>query len=163
MDIEESFNQTISEVCLKHNITSFKPLQRLCLKNLLLGRDVLACLPTGFGKSLIFQAWPTACRILSSYGFSQWNEEPLLLVVCPLLSIIRDQIQSLLSIGILAACAGESPEMDLDIAEGKYPLIFGTPETLVGDRRWRRVLQTTAFQHCLVGIAVDEVHTVIQW
>ena len=83
--------------------------------------------------------------------------------MCPLLSIIKDQIQSLVSIGISAACAGESPEVDSDIAEGKHPIIFGTPETLVGNKRWRRVLQTTVFQHRLVGIAVDEVHTVIQW
>ena len=164
MDFEENFYKTVTELCKVHYISSFKPMQRLCLKNLLLDRDVLACLPTGFGKSLIFQSWPTACKILSNvYGMFKWHGDPILLVVCPLLSVIKDQIRHLESIGISAACAGEIPEMDTEISQGKHTIVFGTPETLVGNKTWRRVLQTPLIQQRLVGIAVDEVHTVIQW
>ena len=137
------FDKAVIEVCKVHKIPYLKPLQRLCLKNLVLERDVLACLPTGFGKSLVFQAWPTVCKILcTDCSFSKWPEDPVIVVVCPLMSIIEDQIRYLESIGISAACVGQNTEVDHNIAYGNFSVVFESAESLVGNKKWRKVFQT---------------------
>ena len=65
----------------------------ICLEHLLLGRDVIGIFPTGFGKSLIFQLLPD---IMSPVSTSVKN---IVLVVCPLNSIIRDQMNMLMNLG----------------------------------------------------------------
>ena len=61
MDLpHEVFEEVLLETSRIHQITAFKPIQKLCIRRLIEGRDVLACL-TGFGKSLV--AWPTVCRL----------------------------------------------------------------------------------------------------
>ena len=73
--------------------------------NLLNGRDVLAVLPTGFGKSLIFQMFVIAQSKLSLHN-TRNNDTPTsssCLVICPLESIIEDQIVKSRSLGISAS------------------------------------------------------------
>ncbi len=63
------FDSVLANVCSVHNIDAIKDLQQPCLK--LLTQDkkvVLACLPTGYRKSLIYQAWPTICDLMSAQG-----------------------------------------------------------------------------------------------
>ena len=55
---DEVLMSVLLKVAQLHKIEQIKPLQHICLKYLINRRDVLACLPTGFGKSLIYQAWP---------------------------------------------------------------------------------------------------------
>ncbi|XP_057302688.1 ATP-dependent DNA helicase Q1-like [Hydractinia symbiolongicarpus] len=71
-----------------------KPKQVQCFKALLKGRDVVAVLPTGYGKSLIFQLLPDV--------IPQKSTRNIVIVVCPLSSIIEDQVQFLNSVGISA-------------------------------------------------------------
>lgn len=74
----------------KSNFNIFlKPKQVLCFENLLDGNDVLAVLPTGFGKSLIYQLLPT---FLPTRSLSN-----IVIVVTPLNSIIEDQMNVLRS------------------------------------------------------------------
>ncbi len=53
--------------------------------------------------------------------------------------------------------------MRANIAAGRFSLVFGSPELLVGVKKWRDMLQTDVYRECLIGMAVDEVHTVVQW
>ena len=76
--------------------------QELAVKSLLEERDVLAVLPTGFGKSLVFQVFVKVKSIEPSSG--------LILVVCPLKGLIQDQIEEASSLG-LEAFELESPDM----------------------------------------------------
>ena len=91
---DDIFNEVLQEACRIHKIPQFKPLQRLCMRNLIEGRDLLACLPTGYGKSLIFQAWPTVCSLLEKkLNLKRWPVDGIVLVVCPLLAIMVDQVK----------------------------------------------------------------------
>ena len=162
MDIpKELFKEVLEETCRIHKIPNLKPLQRFCIRSLINERDVLACLPTAFGKSLIFQSWPTVCKLLANKFPTKYLSDGIVLVICPLISIMEDQVQLLNSKGISAALCGK--QMDDRIAKGEFSIVFGSPELLVGNDYWRDVLQTPLFQQRLLGIAVDEVHTVIEW
>ena len=83
-----------------------KPEQRNAVEYLLNHEDVLTVLPTGYGKSLIFQLFAVAASI-------ERKEPQTVLVVCPLKSIIEDQIAEAESMGIPAASA-------VDISEDEF-------------------------------------------
>ena len=74
----------------------------------------IAALPTGFGKSLIFQLLALV------------NDDHVVLVICPLKSIVNDQIKEASSMGISAGSL--SDYLQTDIVSGKYRLLFAFPE-----------------------------------
>ena len=98
-------------------IDTLKAEQSEALEALISGRDVIAILPTGFGKSLIFQLF---CEVkLAS------NPNTCILVVAPLNSIVQDQIDELTELGFTAVHLRENnPEYMKDIAGGKFNFIF---------------------------------------
>ena len=68
-----------------------------CLLNLARGKDVVAIMPTGFGKSLIFQLFPRLAKAALTL------ENSTIIVVSPLISIMRDQVEQLKKLGFSAA------------------------------------------------------------
>ena len=66
------------------------------------GRNTFAILPTGYGKPLIYQAATDIAKELSIGGHKRWQGKRLVLVVTPLVSIIKTQVEELKSIGIKA-------------------------------------------------------------
>ena len=135
---------------------SFRPLQRAAIEANLQGRDSLVVLPTGGGKSLCFQM-PALVRERGSLG----------LVVSPLVSLMKDQVDGLVASGISAAALNSSLSIDerrqiyANLDEKRCRLLYVTPERLVGEggdsfrarlRRW-----DVSF------VAVDEAHCISQW
>lgn len=90
-------------------VKEMKPEQKLVVENVVRGREVFASLPTGFGKSLTFQILPIVLKSLRSLGHD-FPPNPLVVVVSPLTSIVKDQVKYLRSIGFDAAfiVTGES-------------------------------------------------------
>jgi ATP-dependent DNA helicase RecQ len=134
--------------------TSFRPLQREAMDAILSGRDSVVVLPTGGGKSLCFQA-PAIVR------------EGLAVVVSPLISLMKDQVDTLVGNGVAAACYNSSLGADRKTAvlaglrEGKYRLLYVSPERLVGDGgdAFINLLARSAVQF----VAIDEAHCISQW
>ena len=123
--------------CLKGKF-SIKPQQLSAVSFILKGVDTLCILPTGFGKSLIYQLLPSLFLKIDTETVTSTTSttNPVIVVLSPLLSLIKDQVDSAnnhSNFGI-NACA-----LDLkiypEIACGKYNLIFGTPDSsfLVAD------------------------------
>ncbi|MCA1650069.1 MAG: DEAD/DEAH box helicase, partial [Acidobacteria bacterium] len=96
--------------------TSFRPLQRESMDAILAGRDSVVVLPTGGGKSLCFQA-PALIR------------PGLAVVVSPLISLMKDQVDTLTGNGVPAACFNSSMSADekssvvSGLREGQYRLL----------------------------------------
>jgi ATP-dependent DNA helicase RecQ len=134
--------------------TSFRPLQREAMDAVLAGRDSLLVLPTGGGKSLCFQA-----PALVGDRFA--------LVVSPLIALMKDQVDTLVTNGVAAACyhSGMTAEARRDVLSGlragRYRLLYVAPERLVGDGGdgFRAMIgdRPPAF------VAVDEAHCISQW
>lgn len=129
----------------------FRPLQEEIIRSVLAGKDTLALLPTGGGKSICFQV-PALMM------------EGLCLVVTPLISLMKDQAARLNGLGIpaLALHAGFSfREVEAALrkaAHGELKFLYLSPERLQTDM-FRTYL--TDMPVCL--LAVDEAHCISQW
>jgi len=134
--------------------TAFRPLQREAMEAVLAGRDSLVVLPTGGGKSLCFQA-PAVVR------------PGLAVVVSPLISLMKDQVDTLVGNGVPAGLynssltSADKSRVVTGLREGRYRLLYVSPERLVGEG-------SDAFLALLAScgvsfIAVDEAHCISQW
>ena len=134
--------------------STYRPLQREAMDAVLSGRDSIVVLPTGGGKSLCFQA-PALVR------------GGLAIVVSPLISLMKDQVDTLVGNGVPAALynsslsAEEKSAVVAGLRQGKYRLLYVSPERLVGDG-------SESFLSLLASctpsfVAVDEAHCISQW
>jgi ATP-dependent DNA helicase RecQ len=134
--------------------TSFRPLQQEAMDTVIEGRDSLLVLPTGGGKSLCFQA-PALVR------------DGLAIVVSPLISLMKDQVDTLLSNGVAAArlnsamAADERATVTSGLREGRYRLLYVAPERIAGEGgAWVSWLLET----CPISfVAIDEAHCISHW
>ena len=130
---------------------SFRPLQEEIITTSLAGRDVVALLPTGGGKSLCYQL-PALAR------------DGLTIVVSPLIALMKDQVDALEAIGYPAAAihGGMSQEERSQVrdrlAAGELRLLFTAPERLVNTG-----LLDVLAQVGVKRFAVDEAHCISQW
>ena len=123
-------------------------------------KDAFAVLPTGFGKSAIYQLIP---KVLSHMGRTADDIKTTVAVVSPLDYIRKQQVAAIekLNFGISAAAMGESNLNDKEIEEGRFEIVYGSAEQWLSDR-WRKALQFGALHQTKV-LVVDEVHTVATW
>lgn len=130
---------------------SFRPKQEDIVRTALEGRDVLAILPTGGGKSVCFQV-PAMMK------------EGIAIVVTPLIALMKDQVQNLNDRGIKALCVNAGMgrrEVDLALnnaAYGDFKFLYVSPERL-GTTLFRSYLQEMNVSF----IVVDEAHCISQW
>ena len=130
---------------------SFKPGQQGIVEALLAGRDVLGVMPTGAGKSVCYQI-PAAL----SPGMT--------LVISPLISLMRDQVDALNDLGLPAAFINTTQTPDeqamvfAQAAAGQIKLLYVAPERLETGR-----FRDFAARTPISLIAVDEAHCVSQW
>jgi ATP-dependent DNA helicase RecQ len=129
----------------------FRPMQADIIDSVLAGRDTLALLPTGGGKSICFQV-PALCR------------DGMCLVVSPLIALMKDQVQNLEKRGIAAAAiySGMNARA-VDIAfenacQGAYKFLYISPERLRTDLALARLQRMN-----INLLAIDEAHCISQW
>ena len=125
------------------------------------GRDVLAMLPTGFGKSAIYQLIPK--ELFNLGRTANAISKTTVAVVSPLDYIRNQQVASIekMDCGICAAAIGESIQGDSEIENGKLYIMFGSVEQWLSNR-CRKALHFGALHQTKV-LVVDEVHTVATW
>ncbi len=143
---------TPNEIVKKYwGYDSFRPLQEDIINSVLQGKDTLALLPTGGGKSICFQV-PALCM------------EGICLVVTPLIALMTDQVENLKRHGIVAVemHSGMHPreiEMAFEkCADGRAKFLYLSPERLE-TRKFREMLRNLNVSL----IAVDEAHCISQW
>jgi len=130
---------------------AFRPLQREIMAATMSGKDVVAILPTGAGKSLTFQLPALA-------------EDGVTLVVSPLIALMKDQVDSLTASGVPATFLNstldpaEARDRSEALSNGEYKLLYAAPERamtpgFIADlKRWN-----------VKRIAVDEAHCISEW
>jgi ATP-dependent DNA helicase RecQ len=134
--------------------TTFRPLQKDAMEAVLSGHDSIVVLPTGGGKSLCFQA-PAVVH------------PGVALVVSPLISLMKDQVDTLVGNGVPAALfnstlsAGEKADVVAGLRQGRYKLLYVSPERLVGEGSEYFLSLLSSIEVSFV--AVDEAHCISQW
>ena len=135
----------------------FRPLQSEIIDSVLAGRDTLALMPTGGGKSICFQV-PTLVMAQDD------PNKRLCLVVTPLIALMRDQVANLQERGIHSAAVYTGMSYDkqrvaLDnCLYGPYHFLYCSPERLESEEFRKRLADLP------IGlIAVDEAHCISQW
>ena len=129
----------------------FRPLQREIIGDALAGRDVFVLMPTGGGKSLCFQL-PALMR------------EGLTIVVSPLISLMKDQVDALQASGIAATYLNSTLGREdakarwRGLHRGAYRMLYVAPERLMLDAFLERALNWNIAQ-----IAIDEAHCISEW
>ncbi|EKM0533166.1 ATP-dependent DNA helicase RecQ [Cronobacter turicensis] len=129
----------------------FRPGQATIIDAVLEGRDCLVVMPTGGGKSLCYQI-----PALVKTG--------LTIVVSPLISLMKDQVDQLLANGVAAACLNSTQSRDEQQAvmarcrTGEVRLLYIAPERLMMDN----FIDTLGYWD-LAMVAVDEAHCISQW
>ena len=135
----------------------FRPLQAEIIESVLSGKDTLALMPTGGGKSICFQ--------IPTLVIGQENQEKrLCLVITPLIALMRDQVANLRARGIQAEAvytgmSWDRQRMALDnCLYGPYHFLYCSPERLESEEFRKRLKDLP------IGlIAVDEAHCISQW
>ena len=129
----------------------FRPLQREIISDSLAGRDVFVLMPTGGGKSLCFQL-PALTR------------QGLTIVVSPLISLMKDQVDALQTSGIPATYLNSTLDRKDAVARwrglhhGDYRMLYVAPERLMLDTFLERALNWNIAQ-----FAIDEAHCISEW
>ena len=144
-------------LALRHHFgwQTFRPGQRPVVEALLAGRDALAVLPTGAGKSLCFQL-PALVR------------EGLVLVISPLVALMQDQVGQLRRRGIPAAClhrgleSAERRDLLGRVRDNRLRLLYLAPERLQVETTLQLLDDVLGTGH-LVALAVDEAHCISAW
>jgi ATP-dependent DNA helicase RecQ len=140
------------QILVKHwGYANFRSIQKEVIASVCQGRDTLALMPTGGGKSITFQV-----AALASDG--------LCIVVTPLIALMKDQVDNLKKKGIKAAYLHSGMRLDemsvtLDnCAYGGYKFLYVSPERLGTE-----IFQARLAKLKVNLIAVDEAHCISQW
>jgi superfamily II DNA helicase RecQ len=163
-DIKD-FHAELSRVFGHHG---FRAGQKQCVEAALLGRDVFCLMPTGGGKSVVYQ-------------LPAWCNRGLAVVFSPLISLIQDQVDALIAIGIRAVqlASSNDPQDNRDTfaeiarmqtendvcneAPNTIKMLYITPERFSKSDGLRDVLKRLAVKGMLSRFVVDEAHCLSNW
>ena len=135
---------------------SFRPGQEAVVRDALTGRDLLALLPTGGGKSLCFQL-PAILQ------------PGVTIVVSPLIALMQDQVRQLVDNGLTATFLnsslepGEATQRTVALLRGAYKLLYVAPERLLLADFLAGVVDRLAAQRGINAFVIDEAHCVSEW
>src|SRR2546429_2008674 len=142
----------LSATLKKHfGYDEFRPLQREIIQDALAGRDVFVLMPTGGGKSLCFQL-PALIR------------DGLTIVVSPLISLMKDQVDALQTNGVPATYLNSTLDRHEATARwrglhrGEYRMLYVAPERLMLDTFLEHAVNWNIAQ-----FAIDEAHCISEW
>jgi ATP-dependent DNA helicase RecQ len=151
---------------------NLKPKQTKCLAAMYNRRDTVAVLPTGYGKSLIYQLLPPLLNERNLYEQRRSGEivlsrsTPIILVLSPLNSLVDDQIRKIndstcLKATILKKNYGELGA-EPGIKDALFNIMYLHPEACLSSKAGFNLFQSVPYQNSVEAIVVDEAHCILE-
>ncbi|KAK3735908.1 hypothetical protein QZH41_010200 [Actinostola sp. cb2023] len=158
---DDLWNKAFLEVKTQFEIENIFQEQEDAMKAFFEKGNVFVNLPTGYGKSLVFQCLPIVADVL----YERPGGTSVLVVISPLQSLMEDQVMCLGNLGIPAVAISNETDAEIiqQVVNGTFGLVFGSPECFLSTAIWKGVLNTPSFKEALVGVAIDEAHCITQW
>ena len=151
------YEEHLSRVCKeKLGGIILKPEQTQAVISLLNGKDVFAVLPTGFGKSLIYQSFVFGKEIIDGHS-------PSIIFVIPLRSIVQEQLTSN-EFNLKAVELTLQDDVPKNVSKGGVEVVYTSAENVLNDQFLSVSRDSNSqFRRHLKLIFVDESHTVFTW
>ncbi|XP_013397722.1 uncharacterized protein LOC106164373 [Lingula anatina] len=138
--------------------------QKEALVHLLNGEDVFGVLPKGYGKSLIYEIVPKLFPICrqKKVGTSDIEIAASVIVVSPLISLMKDQIEEMIQLGldsVYLSSEHELTEPELQkLKLGEYDVVLASPESWLG--KYRYLFDIEDFRNNICLLVADEAHVI---
>lgn len=154
---------------------NLKEKQVEALENTFNLHDTLCNLPTGYGKSMIYQLLPALFNVKYNKKVAMDGNAATkccVLVISPLNAIQVDQLEDLASLGVKAcrlttechALDKDSKPVEMfDVSRGRYEIIFCHPEALFATQKGQDLVDDPDFQEMIAAVVIDECHKVDDW
>ena len=159
---ESVVEMAVSSCIGRFGHATLKAAQAEAIVEILKGHDVFVSVPTGYGKSLVYQILPfCVAKILDAVG-KKHSLTPCVLVLSPLTALMSDQNNKMKTV------TGAKPlllakDQQLHMMSREWTHIFASPETLFDTEKGRQLLLSESFVHSLVAVAIDEAHCIVKW
>ena len=145
----ECFKDAVQQICLFLQVENLFEDQLNAIKSFLKGNNIYLCASTGYGKSIVFQSILLFFDIL----LDQLIGTSTAIIVCPLLSLMFDQVNKMNELGISSNA----------VFQGHDDEVFTSHESMLASKRWEKMWKSESFVDNCVCIAVDEAHCISQW
>ena len=159
--VDTAIDYAVARVGLRE----LKPEQREVIRSFASGKDVFVALPTGYGKSYCFALLPFVFDFLRA-GDSHVCNSSIVVCVSPLTALMMEQREKFSMKGVSAEFVGEL-QQDLEamrgVKQGKFQLLYISPESLLRNPQWREMLLSEVYQKNVMALVVDEAHCITQW
>ncbi|XP_053388928.1 ATP-dependent DNA helicase RecQ-like [Mercenaria mercenaria] len=153
----DRFDSAVAFALQKNGYSELRENQRVVIEQYVNGDDALLCSPTGSGKSLIFEMAPFMFQYMENK-----DKECTCLVVSPLTALMNAQVEKLIKKNIKAVYFKDNEQKGrhvyYDIENGKYELIFASPETIL--LHSRALVTSLSKKRFLKVIFIDEAHCI---
>lgn len=156
----EKMTASLLEAAERLKFLPLKNEQMSSIIEFLKGNDVFVMLSIGLGKTVCYSCIPLAFVI---YNNKPAEENPIILVISSLTTLIKHQVTNLLQCGVATGYVDSNSLKGVkdEVNKGHYNILFMSPELLM--IKWRSLLGSSIYQSCLVGVIIDEAHCVVKW
>ena len=142
-----------------------KPAQTEAVQAILEGQDAFVNVPTGYGKSLVYQILPFCASFLLERVNKAHGAVPVVLVVSPLVALMQDQAHKLKQVqgANPILLSEESARKDSEVLDAAWTHILASPEALLDSPKWKDLLLNSELMNRLVAVVIDEAHCIVKW
>ena len=159
-------DQSVVEKAISSSIGRFghtvlRAAQAEAVTKVLEGHDVFVSVPTGYGKSLVYQLLPFCVEEILKRAGREVSLTPCVLVLSPLTALMSDQNSKMKT--VTGANSVLLAKDQISISSMNCTHIFASPEALFHTDNGRRLLLSESFVNSLVAVAIDEAHCIVKW
>ena len=147
----EAWKEAFVAVQNQFKISDLFPEQEIAIKTVMERDHVFINLPTGYGKSLIYQCIPIVADILNGNP----RGTSILVVISPLKALMQDQVEYLENIGIPAIAVVDNIDTEFVqmIKNGVFLVVYCSPECALSTTTWKEIFNDSCFREKLAGVA----------